>query len=207
MNIILSIHFISIVYGDPNQALFFGGMGIVAALVFGNMGAAYGTAKSGVGICSVAVLKPELIIKSIIPVVMAGILGIYGLIISVIISGSCKYSMSDIFGYWLTKPRYLLYPNHLFSFSIVKAVPYDENIMKASEWSYNYALGYKQLASGLCCGLSSLAAGLAIGIVGDAGVRANGQKNILIALILMMIFAEALALYGFIIAIVLVMSA
>ena len=81
-----------IVYGDPNQALFFGGMGIVAALVFGNMGAAYGTAKSGVGICSVAVLKPELIIKSIIPVVMAGILGIYGLIISVIISGSCKYS-------------------------------------------------------------------------------------------------------------------
>jgi len=80
------------VYGDPNQALFFGGMGIVSALVFGNMGAAYGTAKSGVGICSVAVLKPELIIKSIIPVVMAGILGIYGLIISVIISGSCKFT-------------------------------------------------------------------------------------------------------------------
>ena len=82
--------YVDLVYGDPNQALFFGGMGIVAALVFGNMGAAYGTAKSGVGICSVAVLKPELIIKSIIPVVMAGILGIYGLIISVIISGSCK---------------------------------------------------------------------------------------------------------------------
>ena len=53
---------------------------------------------------------------------------------------------------------------------------------------------------------AALAAGLAIGVVGDAGVRANGQKNILIALILMMIFAEALALYGFIIAIVLVMS-
>ena len=83
-----------IVYGDPNQALFFGGMGIVSALVFGNMGAAYGTAKSGVGICSVAVLKPELIIKSIIPVVMAGILGIYGLIISVIISGSRKFKNS-----------------------------------------------------------------------------------------------------------------
>ena len=80
----------AIVYGDPNQALFFGGMGIVCALVFGNLGAAYGTAKSGVGICSVAVLKPELIFKSIIPVVMAGILGIYGLIISVIIAGNCK---------------------------------------------------------------------------------------------------------------------
>ena len=84
------VYYMLVVYGDPNQALFFGGMGIVSALVFGNMGAAYGTAKSGVGICSVAVLKPELIIKSIIPVVMAGILGIYGLIISVIISGSRK---------------------------------------------------------------------------------------------------------------------
>ena len=98
--------------------------------------------------------------------------------------------------------------NHRASsfFISVKAVPYDENIQKPDTWAYNYALGYKQLASGLCCGLSSLAAGLAIGVVGDAGVRANGQKNILIALILMMIFAEALALYGFIIAIVLVMS-
>ena len=82
--------YIAIVYGDPNQALFFGGMGIVSALVFGNLGAAYGTAKSGVGICCVAVMKPELIFKSIIPVVMAGILGIYGLIISVIIAGNCK---------------------------------------------------------------------------------------------------------------------
>ena len=93
-------------YGDPNQALFFGGMGIVCALVFGNMGAAYGTAKSGVGICSVAVLKPELIIKSIIPVVMAGILGIYGLIISVIISGSRKYCR-DSWHALLCQPPYL----------------------------------------------------------------------------------------------------
>jgi len=71
-------------------------MGIVCALVFGNLGAAYGTAKSGVGICSVAVLKPELIFKSIIPVVMAGILGIYGLIISVIISGNCKLTSNRL---------------------------------------------------------------------------------------------------------------
>ena len=64
---------------------FFGYMGVACALVFANLGAAYGTAKSGVGISSMGVLKPELIIKSIIPVVMAGILGIYGLIVSVIL--------------------------------------------------------------------------------------------------------------------------
>jgi len=54
-------------------------------LVFANIGAAYGTAKSGVGISSIGVLKPELIMKSIIPVVMAGILGIYGMIVAVIL--------------------------------------------------------------------------------------------------------------------------
>lgn len=39
---------------------------------FSALGAAYGTAKSGVGIAAMAVLKPDLIMKSIIPVVMAG---------------------------------------------------------------------------------------------------------------------------------------
>lgn len=64
---------------------FFGFMGVACALVFANLGAAYGTAKSGVGIASMGVLKPDLIIRAVIPVVMAGILGIYGLIVSVIL--------------------------------------------------------------------------------------------------------------------------
>ncbi|CAG7884915.1 unnamed protein product [Brassica rapa] len=50
------------------------------------MGAAYGTAKSGVGVASMGVMRPELVMQSIVPVVMAGVLGIYGLIIAVIIS-------------------------------------------------------------------------------------------------------------------------
>lgn len=54
------------------------------------MGAAYGTAKSGVGICSMGVLKPDLIFKSIVPIIMAGILGIYGLIVAVILNGKGK---------------------------------------------------------------------------------------------------------------------
>lgn len=32
------------------------------------------------------VMRPELIMKSIIPVIMAGIVGIYGLVVSVVIS-------------------------------------------------------------------------------------------------------------------------
>ena len=55
-----------------------------------DLGAAYGTAKSGVGVSSMGVMKPDLVMKSIIPVVMAGILGIYGLIVAVVINSNIK---------------------------------------------------------------------------------------------------------------------
>ncbi|GAW81365.1 V-type proton ATPase 16 kDa proteolipid subunit [Plasmodium gonderi] len=145
---------------DPNSA-FFGFMGIAASSIFSNLGAAYGTAKSGIGVCSVGVMRPDLIMKSILPVVMAGVLGIYGIIMSIIIYG--------------------------------KMIPAEE---------YSTFSGYRHLASGLIVGLSSLAAGLAIGIVGDAGVRANAQQNrLFIGMILILVFSETLALYGLIIGI------
>lgn len=126
------LYSIMAVEGEEHAA-FFAFMGIASAIVFANLGSAYGTAKSGVGICSMAVLRPELIFKSLVPVIMAGILGIYGLIVGVIMSLGLK--KDDL----------------------------------------TFYSGYKYLGAGLCCGLSSLAAGLAIGIVGDAGVRANAQ--------------------------------
>ena len=145
---------------DENM-YFFGYMGIASALVFANLGAAYGTAKSGVGICSMGVLKPDKIIKSVIPVIMAGILGIYGLIVAVIL------------------------------------------IQRIQE-GYKYKDGYAHLSSGLCCGLSSLGAGIAIGIGGDAGVRALGQTDkIFVGMMLILIFAEALGLYGLIVSLIL----
>ena len=76
--------------GDPNQALGLGALGVGAALVFANLGAAFGTAKSGCAIVEIAAERPELIFRSIIPVVMAGILGMYGMIIAIIMKGSSK---------------------------------------------------------------------------------------------------------------------
>jgi ATP synthase proteolipid subunit len=52
------------------------------------MGAAYGTAKSGCGISAMAVMRPEFIMKSVIPVVMAGIIAIYGLVVAVLIANN-----------------------------------------------------------------------------------------------------------------------
>lgn len=147
-------------------------MGLASALVFANLGAAYGTAKSGVGICSIGVLRNDLIFKSLIPGIMAGILGIYGLIVAVIYQGKIANTPAPE----LNQPVIPKYTN------------FD---------------AYKHLAGGLVCGLSALGAGLCIGIVGDAGVRANAQKDIYVGMILILIFAEALGLYGLIVAIIL----
>jgi V-type H+-transporting ATPase 16kDa proteolipid subunit len=49
-----------------------------------------------------------------------------------------------------------------------------------------------------------MGAGIAIGIVGDAGVRGTAQQpRLYVGMILILIFAEVLALYGLIVALVL----
>ena len=154
-------------------------MGITAALSFCNLGAAIGTAQAGVGICQVGMYRTDMIFKSLIPIIMAGILGIYGLIVAVILQAKIQYTPYDT-----------MYPGN--------AAP-----QQAATWSYSMYNGFKHFASGLCCGLSSLAAGLAIGVAGDAGVRANAAKDIYVGVILILIFAEALGLYGLIISIIL----
>lgn len=64
------------------------------------MGAAYGTAKSGTGISSMAVARPDLIMKSIIPVVMAGIVAIYGLVVAALLANqAAPVSASGEAGY------------------------------------------------------------------------------------------------------------
>ncbi|EPR61942.1 putative vacuolar type H+-ATPase proteolipid subunit [Toxoplasma gondii GT1] len=63
--------------------------------------------------------------------------------------------------------------------------------------TYSSYAGYGHLAAGLTVGLSAMAAGLAIGIVGDAGVRANAQQpKLFVGMMLILIFSEALGLYG-----------
>ncbi|KAJ5071388.1 v-type proton atpase 16 kda proteolipid subunit [Anaeramoeba ignava] len=73
-----------------------------------------------------------------------------------------------------------------------------------TEDNYPKYLGFSHLAAGLAVGLSGLGAGMTIGIVGDAGVRGYASQNkIFVAMILILIFAEALALYGLIIGLIL----
>lgn len=146
----------------PNS-FFMASLGASAAIVLANLGASYGTAKAGVGIGGMGVMRGDLVMRSLIPVVMAGVLGIYGLISAVIITGK------------ISKPQ-----------------------------SVSTFQGYSLLCAGLTVGMSSVAAGYAIGIVGDAGVRCNALANgkLFVGMILILIFAEALGLYGLIVGLV-----
>lgn len=145
----------------PQSAAFYGSLGAVVSLVFANMGSAYGAAKAGVGVAYLGVSAPEKIMRGIVPVIMAGILGIYGLIVAVIIN----------------------------------------NNIRTTDNSYSTYSGLMHLGAGLAAGMASLAAGLSIGVIGDTSARSYGkQDEIFVAMVLMLIFSEALGLYGLIIA-------
>ena len=62
------------------------------------------------------VMRPELVMKSIVPVVMAGVLGIYGLIIAVIISTGSEWIFFKE-REWSGEER-----RELFSFSLFQSV-------------------------------------------------------------------------------------
>ena len=143
---------------------FFGYMGVASALIFANFGAAYGTAKCSIGISNLGTVQPDKIFRSLVPIIMAGILGIYGLIVSVLLVSRVNDLKTGV-----------------------------EHAEKC----------FKIMAAGLCCGLSAFASGIAIGVAGDAGVRAYAQTDgIFIGMILILIFGEAIGLYGLIVAII-----
>ncbi|KAF8713257.1 V-type proton ATPase 16 kDa proteolipid subunit, partial [Rhizoctonia solani] len=131
-------------------------------MIFSTVGAAYGTSKAGIGITGLGTFRPELIMKSLIPVVMSGIIAVYGLVVAVLISNALDPKV----------------PYPLFS-------------------------GFIHLGAGLACGFTGLSAGYAIGIVGDSCVRAYvHESKVFVTMVLILIFAEVLGLYGLIVALI-----
>jgi V-type H+-transporting ATPase proteolipid subunit len=69
---------------------------------------------------------------------------------------------------------------------------------------YSLFEGCVHLASGLATGFCGISAGYAIGLVGDAGVRSYiYQPKMFVGMVLILIFAEVLGLYGMIISLIL----
>ncbi|GFV77239.1 v-type proton ATPase 16 kDa proteolipid subunit [Trichonephila clavipes] len=143
---------------------FFGTMGATLAMSLTALGAGIGTVKAGTSISAAGTFKPEMVIKSLLPVVMAGVLAIYGLVASVLIA-------------------------------------YD---LEASAKGYSLYKGYLDFGCGISVGMTGLAAGYAIGAVGNACVReCIRQPRLFIGMVLMLIFSEVIGLYGLIVGLML----
>jgi len=149
----------------PVYASFFGAMGCSLSITLCCLGAAYVIAKSSIGISAVSVLRPDNLVQNLMPPIMAGIVAIYGLVISVLIASALQEKSA-------------LHTN------------------------------FMMLGAGLSVGISGLAAGFSIGIIGDAGVRGTAQQpRLFVGMILILIFAEVLGLYGAIIGIMMLSKA
>lgn len=147
---------------NPVYSTFFGSMGAAAAMILCALGSAYATAIAGAAVASAGIKNPSAIMKSLLPVVMAGIVAIYGLVAAVLIVNSI-------------------------------------------EANYEVFTGYIHFGAGVSVGLAGMAAGYAIGIVGRSGVISIIlQPKFFVGMVLMLIFAEVLGLYGLILGLILI---
>lgn len=157
-----------------------------------DIGGAYGTAKAGQGIMAMGIRNPQLVMGNIIPVVMAGVLGIYGMIVAVILNG--KFTPPENTGY-ATYSQFTAF-SHLAA---------------------GLCAGLCSLASGLAIGIAADAGLRAVGaqasmaaswkkmgFTGDAGGEVSSSGDALfVGTILIQVFASNLGLYGLIAALIL----
>jgi len=179
-----------------SYAPFLGFMGVAASIVFANTGAAYGTAAAGIGIMQSGIKSPELIWRNLIPIVMAGVNGIYGLITAIIIVANIvgpdgnKYNRYSVYTGW-------------------------------AHFAAGLTCGLSALGSGMCIGIAGDAAvracgtydysskmarlGKGFGRRGGGGdkKKAGGGDKIFVSMVLIQVFAGNIALYGLIASILL----
>ena len=189
----------------PAYAPFFGYLGAAACMILSNWGSAWGTWKSGLGVCRMGIDYPNGVIKNIVPIVMAGVLGIYGLIVAVIIAQSISPPTGE------SHTSYSLYNGY-------------------AHMAAGLCSGLSSLAAGGAIGMIGEAGTIAFGLKASGGKRswmtgeganpadadpgvghimggdalsAEESNKLYVGLLIMLIFSEALALYGLIVALIL----
>jgi len=196
----------NMVYQCPSYATALGYMGVVAAVTLSNMGSAYGTWQAGVSLVHTGIKHPSGVMKNVIPIVMAGVIGIYGLIVGVILCQSIDKPTNDRMN------TYSLYTG-------------------LAHLCCGLCTGFCGLAAGICIGIVGDHGIRAIGyrtsgvtilsqngnntgsqdskeaplvdVADEAMISGSQDQNkLFVGMLIMLIFAEALALYGMIVALI-----
>lgn len=186
----------------PSYSVAIGYAGVVAAATLSNFGAAWGTWKSGTAVLHTGVRHPTSVMKNIIPIVMAGVIGIYGLIVAVILAESIPTPSK----------------NRDNAYSIYTAM---------AHLCAGLCAGASGLAAGGCIGIVGDYGVRAVGYrasnislfpsssnkdgyssvpdsedIPDTNMGAEDQGKLFVGMLIMLIFSEALALYGLIVALI-----
>ena len=154
-------------------------VGMAFALALSVVGAAWGIWLTGATLVGAAIKAPRIRSKNLISVIFCEATAIYGVIIAIILSGKMKL------------PKGADY-NDL-----------DALLIPREHCAQAYHAGYVVLWAGLAVGFTNLASGVCVGIAGSTCALADAQKSELFVKILIVeIFGSALGIFGVIVGII-----
>lgn len=187
----------------PSWASAIGYGGVVAAVALSNFGSAWGTWKSGVSVLHTGIRHPSSVMKNIIPIVMAGVIGIYGLIVAVIIGESIPQPSKS------RDNAYSIYTAmaHLCAGICCGASGLAAGGCIGIVGDYGVrAVGYRASQISLFPSSSDKQGYSSIADSDDTGSGdisgSEDQSKLFVGMLIMLIFSEALALYGLIVALI-----
>lgn len=169
-------------------------------IVLSNWGAAWGTWKSGLGLCKMGVNHPGGIIKNLVAIIMAGVLGIYGLIVAIIIAGGVSSPMNNGNTYsqftgWAHMAAGLCCGFSCLAAGFATGVAGEVGIVATGlRAELNHAKNMRSMM-----GMGGAASAAEVVDEGDAGKLYIGSVTILS-------FSGAIGLYGFIVALIITSS-